>query len=112
MCHYGTGSSNFNSRWSVGAGCRPSFPRLRSRRHGLDSDGRLGAATIKQMNVPLRDRVLQLQFTLERWRWLPSEFSAPPIIVNIPDFRLRALDENNNVVMDMRVVVGKAMRTQ
>jgi L,D-transpeptidase YcbB len=82
------------------------------RRHSLDSDGRLGAATIQQLNVPLRDRVLQLQLTLERWRWLPAEFSAPPIIVNIPDFRLRALDENNNVVMDMRVVVGKAMRTQ
>jgi len=32
--------------------------------------------------------------------------------VNIPDFRLRALDDNNKVVMDMRVVVGKAMRTQ
>jgi L,D-transpeptidase YcbB len=81
-------------------------------RHGLDADGRLGATTIKQLNVPLQDRVLQLQLTLERWRWLPAEFSAPPIIVNIPDFRLRALDENNNVVMDMRVVVGKAMRTQ
>jgi L,D-transpeptidase YcbB len=82
------------------------------RHHGLDADGRLGPATIKQLNVPLRDRVLQLQLTLERWRWLPAEFSAPPIIVNIPDFRLRALDENNKVVMDMRVVVGKAMRTQ
>ena len=82
------------------------------RRHGLDADGRLGPATIKQLNVPLQDRVLQLQLTLERWRWLPAEFSAPPIIVNIPDFRLRALDENNKVVMDMRVVVGKAMRTQ
>ena len=82
------------------------------RRHGLDADGRLGPSTIKQLNVPLQDRVLQLQLTLERWRWLPAEFSAPPIIVNIPDFRLRALDENNNVVMDMRVVVGKAMRTQ
>jgi murein L,D-transpeptidase YcbB/YkuD len=82
------------------------------RRHGLDADGRLGPATIKQLNVPLQDRVVQLQLTLERWRWLPSEFSAPPIIVNIPDFRLRALDENNKVVMDMRVVVGKAMRTQ
>ena len=82
------------------------------RRHGLDADGRLGPATVKQLNVPLQDRVLQLQLTLERWRWLPAEFSAPPIIVNIPDFRLRALDENNNVVMDMRVVVGKAMRTQ
>jgi L,D-transpeptidase YcbB len=82
------------------------------RRHGLDADGRLGATTIKQLNVPLQDRVLQLQLTLERWRWLPAEFSAPPIIVNIPDFRLRALDENNNVAMDMRVVVGKSMRTQ
>jgi murein L,D-transpeptidase YcbB/YkuD len=82
------------------------------RRHGLDDDGRLGSATIKQMNVPLPDRVRQLQLTLERWRWLPSEFSAPPIIVNIPDFRLRVLDENNKVTMDMRVVVGKAMRTQ
>ena len=82
------------------------------RRHGLDADGRLGPATIKQLNVPLQQRVLQLQLTLERWRWLPAEFSAPPIIVNIPDFRLRALDENNDVVMDMRVVVGKAMRTQ
>ena len=68
------------------------------RRHGLDADGRLGPATIKQLNVPLRDRVLQLQLTLERWRWLPAEFSVPPIIVNIPDFRLRALDENNKVV--------------
>lgn len=82
------------------------------RRHGLDEDGRLGAGTIKQLNVPLADRVRQLQLTLERWRWLPAEFSAPPIIVNIPDFRLRALDENNNPALDMRVVVGKAMRTQ
>jgi L,D-transpeptidase YcbB len=82
------------------------------RRHGLDDDGRLGPATIKQMNVPLQDRVRQLQLTLERWRWLPAEFSAPPIIVNIPDFRLRVLDENGKVTMDMRVVVGKAMRTQ
>jgi murein L,D-transpeptidase YcbB/YkuD len=61
--------------------------------------------------VPLQHRVLQLQLTLERWRWLPAEFSAPPIM-NIPDFRLRALDESNNVAMDMRVVVGRAMRTQ
>jgi murein L,D-transpeptidase YcbB/YkuD len=82
------------------------------RRHGLDDDGRLGPTTIKQMNVPLQDRVRQLQLTLERWRWLPTEFSTPPIIVNIPDFRLRTLDENNKVTMEMRVVVGKAMRTQ
>lgn len=82
------------------------------RRHGLKDDGRLGVDTLRQLNVRLSDRVRQLQLALERWRWLPSEFSAPPIVVNIPDFRLRALDENSRVALDMRVVVGKAMRTQ
>jgi murein L,D-transpeptidase YcbB/YkuD len=82
------------------------------RRHGLTDDGRLGADTLKQLNVPLSDRVRQLQLALERWRWLPEQFSAPPVIVNIPDFRLRALDENNKVALDMRVVVGKSIRTQ
>ena len=82
------------------------------RRHGLADDGRIGAETVKQLNVPLSDRVHQLQFALERWRWLPERFSAPPIVVNVPDFRLRALDENNKVSLEMRVVVGKAMRTQ
>ena len=81
-------------------------------RHGLDADGRLGPATLKQMNVPLSDRVQQIKITLERWRWLPEEFSAPPIVVNIPDFRLRALEQGNEIALEMRVVVGKSMRTQ
>ena len=81
-------------------------------RHGLDADGRLGAGTVKEINVPLADRVRQLQLALERWRWLPSEFPSPPIVVNIPDFRLRVPDAKGNVAMEMRVVVGKAAPTQ
>jgi L,D-transpeptidase YcbB len=82
------------------------------RRHGLDADGRLGPTTVRELNVPLSDRVHELQLALERWRWLPSSFDAPPIIVNLPDFRLRALNADNTVALDMRVVVGKAMNTQ
>jgi murein L,D-transpeptidase YcbB/YkuD len=82
------------------------------RRHGLADDGKIGAGTVERLNVPLADRVRQLGFALERWRWLPSEFPSPPIVVNIPDFRLRALDEANAVALEMRVVVGKAMRNQ
>jgi len=82
------------------------------RRHGLDADGRLGPATLRAMNVPLADRVRQLDLALERWRWAPTEFTSPPIVVNIPDFRLRALDTDNQVAMEMRVVVGKAMDTE
>ena len=82
------------------------------RRHGLDDDGRLGAATLRQLNVPLQHRVRQLQLALERWRWLPNTFTAPPIFVNIPDFRLRALDQNTRTALEMRVVVGRSVRTQ
>jgi L,D-transpeptidase YcbB len=81
-------------------------------RHGLEASGTLDQPTIRELNVPLSRRVLQLQLTLERWRWLPHEFKQPPIIVNIPEFRLRALDENNKVVLAMNVVVGRAYRRQ
>ncbi len=77
-------------------------------RHGREPDGRLGAQTIADLNVPVSRRVRQIQLTLERWRWLPTTFHAPPIIANIPEFRLRAYDEHMNLAVTMNVVVGKA----
>jgi murein L,D-transpeptidase YcbB/YkuD len=79
-------------------------------RHGLALDGRLGSETFKQLNMPLRFRVEQIRLTLERWRWVPYEFKVPPIVVNIPEFRLRAFDDAGNVGLRMNVIVGKAYR--
>jgi murein L,D-transpeptidase YcbB/YkuD len=79
-------------------------------RHGLAPDGRLGRQTLKLLNVPLSDRVEQLRLTLERWRWVPNEFPQPPIVVNIPEFRLRAYDARGGVVLSTNVIVGKAYR--
>ncbi len=79
-------------------------------RHGLAADGRIGKSTFAQLNTRLSKRVHQLQLTLERWRWVPHEFARPPIIVNIPEFELRALDENYSTALEMKVVVGKAYR--
>jgi murein L,D-transpeptidase YcbB/YkuD len=81
-------------------------------RHGLDPDGRIGKATREQLNTPLTRRVSQLKLTLERWRWVPHEFSRPPIVVNIPEFQLRALNENYRAEIEMKVVVGRAYRHQ
>ena len=78
------------------------------RRHGRDADGRIGAQTLADLNVPLSRRVQQMQWTLERWRWLPDSYRKAPIVVNIPEFRLRAYDENFNVGLTMNVVVGQA----
>ena len=82
------------------------------RRHDLELTGRLDEPTIRELNVPLSDRVSQLQLTLERWRWLPHEFSQPPVVVNIPEFRLRAYDQNERIALAMNVIVGRAYRRQ
>jgi murein L,D-transpeptidase YcbB/YkuD len=82
------------------------------KRHGLETDGRLGQQTIDELNRLMSFRVRQLQLTLERWRWLPHNFSQPPVVVNIPEFLLRAYDKGGNPVLMMPVVVGKAMRTE
>jgi murein L,D-transpeptidase YcbB/YkuD len=81
-------------------------------RHGLTADGKLGKETIRQLNVPLSDRVVQLDDALERWRWLPAQFPQPPVVVNIPEFVLRAFSPDQKVALSMNVVVGKAVRTQ
>jgi L,D-transpeptidase YcbB len=62
-------------------------------RHGLEANGLLDAETVHELNIPLSRRVTQLQLTMERLRWLPRQFSKPPVVVNIPEFRLHADDE-------------------
>ncbi len=77
-------------------------------RHGLEPDGRLGRRTLDQLNRPLGERVEQLKLTLERWRWVPRRFSSPPVVVNIPEFRLHAGEPDRR--WSLKVVVGKAYR--
>jgi murein L,D-transpeptidase YcbB/YkuD len=72
-------------------------------RFGRTADGRITTQTLADLNVPLSARVRQMQLTLERWRWLPLG-----LVANIPEFRLRAYDDNFKVVLTMNVVVGKA----
>ena len=78
------------------------------RRLGREPDGRITAQTLADLNVPLSSRVRQMQLTLERWRWLPLSYQKSPIVANIPEFHLRAYDENFKVALQMNVVVGKA----
>ena len=82
------------------------------RRHGLEPNGLIDWQTLQDLNTPLNHRVAQLQLTLERLRWLPHQFQRPPIVVNIPEFRLRAVDEQYHWVLFMKVVVGRAYRNQ
>ena len=77
-------------------------------RHGITADGRLTAQTIKSLNVPLTDRVIQLQDSLERWRWLPEPYLHPRLMVNLPEFLLRGYNPDHTLDFTMRVVIGQA----
>lgn len=79
------------------------------RRHGLDIDGIVGALTLAAMNVPVEERVRQIELNMERWRWLPQDLGSKHILINIANFELD-INENNKQVMTMRVVVGKQYR--
>jgi murein L,D-transpeptidase YcbB/YkuD len=81
-------------------------------RHGLKSEGRLDKETIAQLNTPLRSRVIQLEDSLERWRWLPADYPQLPVAVNIPGFKLRVFSDDHTVALQMNVVVGKALNHQ
>jgi murein L,D-transpeptidase YcbB/YkuD len=78
-------------------------------RHGIGEDGRLTPQTIKSLNVPLTERVTQLQNSLERWRWLPDPYVNPRLLVNLPEFVLRGYTPEHKLDFTMKVVVGKVV---
>lgn len=78
-------------------------------RHGLEADGILGPSTFAALGTPLSVRVQQIELTMERLRWLPA-VSVAPVVVNIPQFRLFALESASPppaVALQMPVIVGQ-----
>jgi murein L,D-transpeptidase YcbB/YkuD len=81
-------------------------------RHGLEADGIIGHNTFAQLNTPLSRRIEQIQFSLERLRWLPTAENGLHIVVNIPAFELYGFevkDAVETVVTKMNVIVGSAI---
>jgi murein L,D-transpeptidase YcbB/YkuD len=75
---------------------------------GLTIDGIVSGETVKQLNVPVSDRVRQITVNMERWRWVPKRFEKNYLLVNIPDYKLHMI-ENDKEAFDMRVIVGKTL---
>jgi murein L,D-transpeptidase YcbB/YkuD len=73
--------------------------------NGIEPDGKLDAHTLEMLNVPPAQRAQQIEANLERWRWLPREFGARHIMVNVAGASL-ALVEDGQATLTSRVVVG------
>lgn len=105
-------------------GSQPSMPyegpivdavRSFQQRHGLTADGIVGKATLAQLQVAPAARVRQIELTLERLRWTPLMRSPRMIVINIPEFVLRAYEVQGERIIvreTMKIIVGKALDTR
>lgn len=79
------------------------------KRHGLAETGTVNAATQAALNVPVTERIRQIELNLERWRWLPDDFGSRYILVNIPSFKMKVFEDDKRVI-ESNVVVGRQER--
>jgi murein L,D-transpeptidase YcbB/YkuD len=80
---------------------------------GSAADGIVGPGTRRLLNgqraaepVGSQTRIRQILVNMERWRWLPHDLGQFYVTVNIPEFTLRVVEEDE-IIHTTRVVVGK-----
>lgn len=78
-------------------------------RHGLISDGIIGESTVTALNFTKEERKHQIIANLERWRWYAKSFAQNYVLINIPNYSLNVV-EDQNITMSKRIVVGKSKR--
>jgi murein L,D-transpeptidase YcbB/YkuD len=85
------------------------------RRHGLAADGTVGKATLAQLQVPPAARARQIVLSLDRLRWTPLLQGPRMIVINVPEFVLRAYEVQGDRILvreTMKIIVGKSMDTR
>jgi murein L,D-transpeptidase YcbB/YkuD len=77
------------------------------REHELAASGNFTAGTLEALNGPRREHVTDtIIANMERWRWLPRELGDAYVMVNLPDYTLRVM-QNGSMIWHTRIVVGK-----
>ena len=88
---------------------QPNAIKRFQKRHGLSPDGVIGQGTLKALNITQNQRREQIYANLERWRWFPDNFGEEYLLINLPDYKLSYV-ANNDTIAERRVVVGKPSR--
>jgi L,D-transpeptidase YcbB len=90
--------------------------RAFQQRHGLQADGVIGRATWAALQVGPAQRVRQIELSLERLRWTPLRQAERMVVVNLPEFVLRAYEVGEGGAirrpLEMKVIVGQALDTR
>jgi len=71
----------------------------------LTADGIAGPATIAALNGGMAATKDDIIANMERWRWEPEDFGKFHVFVNLPEFRLRIMEDGEQKYTT-RVVIG------
>jgi murein L,D-transpeptidase YcbB/YkuD len=75
------------------------------KRHGLEVDAIVGAGTQKAMNQTIEYKIQKVLLNLDRIKWLSRENHDQYLVVNIPEYMLHYI-EQNQTKQKIRVIVG------
>jgi L,D-transpeptidase YcbB len=75
----------------------------------LVADGVIGKITVTSLNFSKKQRREQIIANLERWKWFPRAMGKEYLIINIPDYRL-SLVKNQDTLRTHKVIVGRQKR--
>ncbi len=82
---------------------------IRRIQHNADlrDAGIIGEKTLAEINGPTHAQVIDtVKANMERWRWLPRDLGDTYVMVNVPDFTLKLVNEHH-VVWRTKIVAGK-----
>ncbi|MBZ0199782.1 MAG: L,D-transpeptidase family protein, partial [Ignavibacteriaceae bacterium] len=74
--------------------------------YGLVVDGVISKNTIEKLNITPDEYLNKIKVSLERFRWIDYSDTAKYILVNIPDFKLYAI-ENGNEKYNIKICTGR-----
>ena len=83
--------------------------RLFQKRHGLIADAIIGRTTIDALNYYKNQRIEQVIANMERWKWYAHNFGNSYLLINIPDYTIVAI-KDNDTMQKQRIVVGRDAR--
>jgi len=81
--------------------------RAVQQKHDIKPTGVIDSKTIAAINGPKpSQQVDTVLANMERWRWLPRDLGATYVMVNVPDFTLKVVNDHR-IVWRTKIVSGK-----
>lgn len=67
------------------------------KRHGLEIDGVIGPNTLREINVPIEERIAMMEYNLERRRWMQNDYGNFYVFANLADQVLKVVDNEKTI---------------